>query len=50
MTNVDYRMLKNSIIKSCTQKSPGSMHFRVDFEKLSEKVKDLNLVPVNVGM
>lgn len=50
MTNVDYRMLKNSIIKSCTQKSTGSMHFRVDFEKLSEKVKDLNLVPVNVGM
>lgn len=50
MTNVNYRVLKKDIIKSCFQKSPESMHFFIDFKKLCEMVEDINLVPVNVGM
>lgn len=48
--NVDYRILRHRIIKSCVQVSQGTMDFRVDYNKLLESCDELNLVPLFSGL
>ncbi len=50
MTNVDYKVLKACIIKSCSPKFKHSLSFKIDFDKLVEEVGAMNLVPVYVGL
>lgn len=50
MTNVDYKLVKNNIIKSCVATKDDPTKFYIDFVKLKELVEDLNIVPVNIGM
>jgi hypothetical protein len=50
MNNVDYKVLKSCIIRSCTPVRDGSIEFRVNYDKLLHSVDDINLLPLNVGM
>ena len=50
MTNVDYKVLKSCIIKSCSPKFKHSLGFKIDFDKLVEEAGAMNLVPVYVGL
>ena len=48
MAKVDYKLLKNSIIKACTSEK-DSVKFNVNFDKLSRLVDDIGLVVLRVG-
>lgn len=50
MNNVNYKVLKSNIIKTCKQSKEYSMEFNVNYNKLKDLVSDINLVPINVGM
>lgn len=50
MTNVNYRVLKSNIIKACVPAKHNPVDFKVDYKKLCDLVRDINLEPIFVGM
>lgn len=46
MNNVNYRVLKSNIVKSCKQTNPNTMNFKVNFDKLTSLVSDIGLTPI----
>lgn len=48
MANVDYKLLKSAIIKSCGSEK-DSVKFNVNYDKLSSSVDDFGLVALNIG-
>lgn len=50
MNNVDYKVLKSNIIRSCCPVREDSIEFKINYEKLEHLVDDINLFPLNVGM
>ena len=48
--DVDYKVLKSNIIKSCVAKRHGSIDFGIDIDRLSELVNDYNLIPIATNL
>lgn len=48
--NVDYKVLKGRIIRSCKVTGKEIVDFSIDFDKLVEECKELNLTPIYFGM
>lgn len=48
--NIDYKALKNRIIRSCEATANGTVDFVVDFVKLSEMVDELGVTPLCFGL
>lgn len=49
MGNVDYKVLKNNIIKACKAEK-DSINFNVNFDKLSNSVDDIGLILLGTGL
>jgi hypothetical protein len=49
MANVDYKLLKNCIIKSCNAEK-DSIKFNVNHDKLASLSDDIGLIALNVGV
>lgn len=47
-SNVEYKVLKSNIIKSC--ESDKGIHFKVDYDKLSSMVQDIGLTLAKTGL
>ena len=48
--SVDYKALKNRIIKSCKATGNGTVDFIVEFDKLMELVVELGVTPICSGL
>lgn len=48
--SIDYRALKDNIIKALSQTKPESMEFKVDYEKLNNIVSDFGLTLLPIGL
>lgn len=48
--NIDYKTLRNRIIRSTICKGNGIVDFQVDFNKLSSQVEELGLTPIHFGL
>ena len=48
--NVDYRILKNKIIRSCKPVGKEIADFEVDFDRLVENCAELHIVPIYFGL
>ena len=48
--NVDYKVLKNRIIRSCKVTGKEIVDFSIDFDRLEEECRDLHLTPIFFGL
>jgi hypothetical protein len=48
--NVDYKVLKNRIIRSCKVTGKEIVDFSIDFERLEQECHDLNITPIFFGL
>ena len=48
--NVDYKLLKSRIIRSCVSKEKEIVDFSIDYCKLVELCEELNITPIYFGM
>lgn len=48
--NVDYKVLKSRIIRSCKPVGKEIVDFVIDFEKLEENCRELNITPIYFGL
>ena len=49
MTNVDYKVLKSYIVRSCKQSKPHTLRFEVDMERLETLAANANLALIWSG-
>lgn len=48
--NVDYKILKNRIIRSCFSNAKEIVDFKIDFEKLESDCRELGILPMYFGL
>lgn len=48
--NIDYKVLKNRIIRSCNPLCKEIVDFEIDYSKLVDECRELNVVPICFGL